>query len=62
MNTFKFDLLQKVAITISGEVGVIHSRCDSFECDDRYLVTYKSALGEAKEAWMSVNQLEAIEA
>ena len=62
MNTFKFNLSQKVTISISGENGVIRGRSDSVDCSNRYFVAYKSAQGNSTESWISEDQLEASEA
>ena len=59
MNTFKFNLKQKVSIVISGESGTIRARSDAVDCSNRYFVAYKSAQGIAAEAWVSEDQLEA---
>lgn len=57
--TFKFNLAQPVAISISGEQGVIRSRCDGIECANQYLVAYKNALGAATENWWKEDLLAA---
>ena len=59
--TFKFDLSQRVQITISGEQGQVRARGDGVERANQYLVHYKTARGTATEQWWNEDQLESAE-
>lgn len=55
--TFKFNLNQKVAISISGEQGLVRARSDSANGYNQYQIAYCNAQGAATEAWWAEDQL-----
>ena len=55
--TFKFDLNQFIAISISDEMGHIKSRTESCNYCDQYLVHYKAADGRAVESWFNEDDI-----
>jgi len=59
--TFKLDLNQFVAISISGEMGHIKTRAESTTHCNQYLVHYKAADGQAQEKWFDEEDLHAVE-
>lgn len=59
--TFKFDLNQFVAISISDEMGHIKSRAESCNHCNQYLVHYKAADGRAVESWFDEDDIIAVE-
>lgn len=59
MRSFKFDLGQSVAITASGEVGVVVGRAEYTNSSNSYFVRYEASDGRATEAWWSEDALEA---
>lgn len=58
---FKFNLNQRVRISISGEEGAVRARGDGVDRANQYFVSYKNALGVAVETWWNEDHLEAIE-
>lgn len=59
---FKFNLGQKVAITISGESGTVKGCAEYDHTENGYLVLYKAADGRAVEHWWSESTLQAADA
>ena len=59
MRSFKFNLGQSVAITASGEVGVVVGRAEYINSSNAYFVRYAAKDGRATEAWWSEDALEA---
>ena len=55
--TFKFNLNQKVAISISGEQGLVRARSDNTNGYNQYQVAYCNAQGVASETWWAEDQL-----
>jgi hypothetical protein len=55
---FKFELGQKVEITISGEQGSVYGRVEYAEEVPQYLVKYKAADGRAVDGWFLANELK----
>lgn len=58
MKVFKFELRDRVVITVSDEVGEVIARSDSLRASDQYLVRYKDATGKAVEQWWDADALE----
>ena len=58
---FKYDLKQKVLITISKEIGQIIARAEYFDSASMYEVEYKSTDGKAKVDWFYERAIEAID-
>lgn len=56
---FKFNLRQRVTITISQDTGEVRARSDSTRGERQYLLAYRNAQGAATEAWWSEDQLRA---
>ena len=54
----KFQLQQRVAISVSGETGVVIGRAEYTSSENSYLVRYKSADGRAIEDWWKEDALE----
>ena len=59
MSSFKFNLGHPVAITASGEVGVVVGRAEYINSRNSYFVRYAAKDGRATEAWWSEDALEA---
>lgn len=55
--TFKFNLKDKVTITVSQETGHIRARSDNTSGENQYRVAYCNAQGVATEAWWCEDQL-----
>ena len=50
---FKFSLNQRVALSLSGEEGVVIARAQYVEGPDRYLVRYVTKTGTQVEEWFT---------
>lgn len=48
---FKFELDQKVALSLSGESGIVVGRAEYLRHERQYFVRYKTANGEQVERW-----------
>ncbi|WP_310630786.1 hypothetical protein [Paraburkholderia sp.] len=59
MNTFAFNLKDNVAITVSGETGIVIARAEYAASENQYLVRYQSADGRGVEAWWGQTALSA---
>lgn len=57
MTQFKFNLGQSVLIAISGEQGTVEGRCQYSNKPSCYLLRYKAADGQAREAWWDEDTL-----
>ena len=57
---FKFDLNQRVEITISGEQGLVCARSDASQRPNQYLIHYQNGQGSATDHWWDEIQLEAV--
>lgn len=58
---FKFELGQKVKITISGEVGEIKGRAQYTESSNQYFILYKAVDDRAVESWFSEGDLSPVD-
>lgn len=56
---WKFELLQSVKISVSGEVGTVIGRAEYSHDERRYQLRYKSADGVGSESWWNESALEA---
>lgn len=56
----KFNINDKVQISVSGEVGDIHGRAEYKAAESSYLIRYKSADGRATEAWWQESAIELV--
>jgi uncharacterized protein (DUF2126 family) len=54
---FKLDLSQRVEIQVSGEEGYVIGRAEYVDSENSYQVRYKSATGQAIEAWWAESAL-----
>ena len=60
MSAFKFELNQKVLISVSGERGMVRSRCEYGDgSENNYFIRYLSSDGRAVEVWWSESALKA---
>ena len=59
MEQFKFELKQKVTLTVSGESGEVVARAEYCSDNHQYLVRYKAADGRGVENWWISDALEA---
>jgi len=57
MSVFSFELGDGVAITVSGETGIVIARAEYKESQPGYLVRYKAADGRAVESWWNQDAL-----
>ncbi len=62
MKELRFELGAAVAITTSGEAGVVVARAEYQTSQDQYLVRYKTADGRATESWWGDDALEQVHA
>lgn len=60
MNPFAFQLGQQVAITASGEQGLVVGRAEYSNSRNSYFVRYQAADQRAVEAWWSEDALEPV--
>lgn len=61
MRSFKFNLNEDVAITVSGETGAVIGRAEyASAAEYSYLVRYKAANGQAMEVWWTESALQAV--
>lgn len=61
MNSFKFELGQIVAISVSGEQGKIIGRAEYINSGRAYFLRYKCGDGRAVETWWPEDALETTE-
>jgi hypothetical protein len=57
MNSFKFELKDRVRIVESGEEGTVLGRADYVSAETNYYIRYKAADGRAVEAWWGESAL-----
>jgi hypothetical protein len=55
---FKFELGQKVKVSISGEVGFVKGRAEYQHLQNQFFVHYKAADGRATDAWFDESELD----
>lgn len=58
---FKFELKQKVNVTVSGESGEVIGRAEYANAEPSYLIRYKAADGRAVESWWTEQALSALD-
>lgn len=56
--SFKFELGEKVVITVSGEVGEVIGRAEYVASAHNYWIRYCMADGRATEQWWQENALD----
>lgn len=61
MAQFLFNIAQAVRITVSGERGEVIGRAEYKTSCNSYLVRYRGADGQAREAWWTEDALESAE-
>lgn len=60
MKSFRFELGDQVAISVSGEKGQIKGRAEYQTAENAYLVRYVKADGCAVEAWWDETALQPV--
>ena len=55
---FKFELGQKVKVSISGETGFIKGRAEYEDSPNQALIHYKAADGRAVDGWFQESELD----
>jgi len=60
--SFKFYLKDKVAITVSGEIGHVISRSEHLRAQSQYRIEYKTADGRAGDGWLDEDSLTLVSA
>jgi hypothetical protein len=57
MKSFKFEMEALVALSLSGEQGVVTGRCEYLTSENSYLVRYLDKSGCQKQSWLDESAL-----
>lgn len=58
MHQFRFELGEKINISISKTEGVVIALCRHIDTSDNFSVRYKDHDGDARESWFYERELE----